>query len=184
MIRCCEAALRVLLESCRWTCWRAAVGVQELQQGLSSADTAVSPARACRLTCGADMHVKASMPALTKQGPPCLQVDMLVGDIYGKDRDYSNIGLSATTIASSFGKVVAEGKDLEDLDPADLALALCRWELLERMFERACDDPVVSPGLPARGMPCESVCCLEPEREQTPRCGALPGAVQGGTGLQ
>lgn len=29
---------------------------------------------------------------------------MLVGDIYG-GRDYSNIGLSATTIASSFGKV-------------------------------------------------------------------------------
>lgn len=54
-----------------------------------------------------------------------LQVDMLVGDIYG-DRDYSNIGLSATTIASSFGKVVLEGKDLEDFDPADIALALCR----------------------------------------------------------
>lgn len=54
-----------------------------------------------------------------------VQVDMLVGDIYG-DRDYSNIGLSATTIASSFGKVVSEGKDLEDIDPADIALALCR----------------------------------------------------------
>ena len=59
---------------------------------------------------------------------------MLVGDIYGKDRDYSNIGLSATTIASSFGKVVAEGKDLEDLDPADLALALCRWDLLAECY--------------------------------------------------
>lgn len=35
------------------------------------------------------------------------QVDMLVGDIYG-DRDYSSIGLSATTIASSFGKVVSQ----------------------------------------------------------------------------
>ena len=57
-----------------------------------------------------------------------LQVDMLVGDIYG-DRDYSNIGLSATTIASSFGKVVSEGKDLEDIDPADIALALCRCAL-------------------------------------------------------
>ena len=32
---------------------------------------------------------------------------MLVGDIYG-DRDYSSIGLSATTIASSFGKVVSQ----------------------------------------------------------------------------
>ena len=60
---------------------------------------------------------------------------MLVGDIYGKDRNYSNIGLSATTIASSFGKVVAEGKDLEDLDPADLALALCRWEPLGWMLQ-------------------------------------------------
>ena len=54
---------------------------------------------------------------------------MLVGDIYG-DRDYSNIGLSATTIASSFGKVVSEDKDLEDVDPADIALALCRLALL------------------------------------------------------
>ena len=36
------------------------------------------------------------------------QVDMLVGDIYG-DRDYSNIGLSASTIACSFGKVIAGG---------------------------------------------------------------------------
>lgn len=34
-------------------------------------------------------------------------VDMLVGDIYG-GRDYSNIGLAASTIASSFGKVVAQ----------------------------------------------------------------------------
>ena len=36
-----------------------------------------------------------------------LQVDMLVGDIYG-GRDYNAIGLSATTIASSFGKVVSQ----------------------------------------------------------------------------
>ena len=35
------------------------------------------------------------------------QVDMLVGDIYG-GRDYSTIGLSATTIASSFGKVIGQ----------------------------------------------------------------------------
>jgi pantothenate kinase len=32
------------------------------------------------------------------------KVDMLVGDIYG-GRDYTGIGLSANTIASSFGKV-------------------------------------------------------------------------------
>lgn len=53
------------------------------------------------------------------------QVDMLVGDIYG-ERDYTAIGLSATTIASSFGKVVAQDRDLEDFDPADIAMALCR----------------------------------------------------------
>ena len=33
---------------------------------------------------------------------------MLVGDIYG-GRDYTAIGLSATTIASSFGKVRGGG---------------------------------------------------------------------------
>lgn len=43
-------------------------------------------------------------PMLKRGSTPFLQVDMLVGDIYG-GRDYSNIGLSATTIASSFGKV-------------------------------------------------------------------------------
>lgn len=40
------------------------------------------------------------------------RVDMLVGDIYG-GRDYSSIGLSADTIASSFGKVVMEGGTLQ-----------------------------------------------------------------------
>ncbi|KAK9799347.1 hypothetical protein WJX73_008823 [Symbiochloris irregularis] len=53
------------------------------------------------------------------------KVDMLVGDIYG-NRDYSSIGLSASTIASSFGKVVSSDKELEDYSPADLCLALCR----------------------------------------------------------
>ncbi|CAD7700634.1 unnamed protein product [Ostreobium quekettii] len=52
-------------------------------------------------------------------------VDMLVGDIYG-GRDYSQIGLSADTIASSFGKVAAQDRDLEDYNPADIAMALCR----------------------------------------------------------
>ena len=53
------------------------------------------------------------------------QVDMLVGDIYG-DRDYTAIGLSASTIASSFGGVVSRGLDLAQCDPADIAMALCR----------------------------------------------------------
>lgn len=51
---------------------------------------------------------------------------MLVGDIYG-GRDYSSIGLSATTIACSFGKVVSQDKDLGDYNPADMAMSLCRW---------------------------------------------------------
>ena len=55
---------------------------------------------------------KACIGCCTALKPPALhvrclwQVDMLVGDIYG-DRDYSSIGLSASTIASSFGKVIA-----------------------------------------------------------------------------
>eukprot|EP01025_Chloroclados_australasicus_P053067 TRINITY_DN6208_c1_g2_i2.p1 TRINITY_DN6208_c1_g2~~TRINITY_DN6208_c1_g2_i2.p1 ORF type:complete len:616 (-),score=68.25 TRINITY_DN6208_c1_g2_i2:41-1852(-) len=52
------------------------------------------------------------------------KVDMLVGDIYG--RDYSAIGLSSDVIASSFGKVVSQDGQLQDYDKADLALALCR----------------------------------------------------------
>ena len=43
---------------------------------------------------------------------------MLVGDIYG-DRDYSSIGLSATTIASSFGKVVSQVNNLSLLASDD-----------------------------------------------------------------
>lgn len=50
-------------------------------------------------------------------------VDMLVGDIYG-GRDYETIGLSADTIASSFGKVVSEDRDLEDYNPAGASLLL------------------------------------------------------------
>ncbi|GIL89536.1 hypothetical protein Vretifemale_17363 [Volvox reticuliferus] len=52
-------------------------------------------------------------------------IDMLVGDIYG-GRDYASIGLSANTIASSFGKVVTQDKSLTDYNPADMCLALCR----------------------------------------------------------
>ncbi|GAQ88623.1 pantothenate kinase 2 [Klebsormidium nitens] len=52
-------------------------------------------------------------------------VDMLVGDIYG-GMDYSKIGLSASTIASSFGKVVSQDKGLEDYRPEDIALSLVR----------------------------------------------------------
>eukprot|EP00899_Mesostigma_viride_P013960 jgi/Mesvir1/22565/Mv18570-RA.2 len=64
------------------------------------------------------------MLALSAQGDNS-KVDMLVGDIYG-GMDYAKVGLSADTIASSFGKVVMEGKDLSDFRPADLALSLVR----------------------------------------------------------
>jgi pantothenate kinase len=43
------------------------------------------------------------MPPPGRSSGAAPQVDMLVGDIYG-ERDYSSIGLSASTIASSFGK--------------------------------------------------------------------------------
>ncbi|MED6185102.1 Pantothenate kinase 2, mitochondrial [Stylosanthes scabra] len=52
-------------------------------------------------------------------------IDMLVGDIYG-GLDYSKIGLSASTIASSFGKTISEKKELEDYRPEDISLSLLR----------------------------------------------------------
>jgi bifunctional damage-control phosphatase, subfamily II, fusion protein len=53
------------------------------------------------------------------------KVDLLVGDIYG-GRDYTGIGLSANTIASSFGKAIFQDKELPDYSPADIAMSLCR----------------------------------------------------------
>ncbi|XP_043813391.1 pantothenate kinase 2 isoform X4 [Manihot esculenta] len=52
-------------------------------------------------------------------------IDMLVGDIYG-GMDYGKIGLSASTIASSFGKAISEKKELEDYRPEDISLSLLR----------------------------------------------------------
>ncbi|XP_062116258.1 pantothenate kinase 2 isoform X2 [Humulus lupulus] len=52
-------------------------------------------------------------------------IDMLVGDIYG-GMDYSKIGLSASTIASSFGKAISENKELDDYRPEDISLSLLR----------------------------------------------------------
>ncbi|KAF6165295.1 hypothetical protein GIB67_042711 [Kingdonia uniflora] len=49
-------------------------------------------------------------------------VDMLVGDIYGMD--YSKIGLSKSTTASSFGKATFENKKPEDYRPEDISLSL------------------------------------------------------------
>lgn len=52
-------------------------------------------------------------------------IDMLVGDIYG-GMDYSKIGLSASTIASSFGKAISDKKELADYRPEDISLSLLR----------------------------------------------------------
>jgi hypothetical protein len=57
------------------------------------------------------------LPLVLVMAAAGLQVDMLVGDIYG-GRDYSAIGLSASTIACSFGKVVGQDKELQDYNPA------------------------------------------------------------------
>ena len=53
------------------------------------------------------------------------KVDMLVGDIYG-GRDYEKVGLSSSTIASSFGQVVMDEGCLEDYEKADITLSLLR----------------------------------------------------------
>ncbi|MQM06379.1 hypothetical protein Taro_039198 [Colocasia esculenta] len=56
-------------------------------------------------------------------------LDMLVGDIYG-GVDYAKrrlqIGLSASTIASSFGKAISGNKELSDYRPEDISLSLLR----------------------------------------------------------
>ncbi|XP_047307659.1 pantothenate kinase 1 isoform X2 [Impatiens glandulifera] len=52
-------------------------------------------------------------------------IDMLVGDIFG-GLDYSKIGLASTAIASSFGKVVSENKELDDYKPEDVSRSLLR----------------------------------------------------------
>jgi type II pantothenate kinase len=53
------------------------------------------------------------------------KVDMMVGDIYGKDsKALEKIGLSSDIVASSFGKLVANQNPLEDIKEEDLARAL------------------------------------------------------------
>jgi type II pantothenate kinase len=51
-------------------------------------------------------------------------IDLLVGDIYGTD--YSKLGLKATKIASSFGKVFKKGvhQSQDDFNPGDIAKSL------------------------------------------------------------
>jgi pantothenate kinase len=71
-----------------------------------------------------DTLVGHALKCILVRSPLHMQVDMLVGDIYG-GRDYSSIGLSATTIASSFGKVVGQDKELGDYNPAGEVCRLC-----------------------------------------------------------
>ena len=67
---------------------------------------------------------------------------MLVGDIYGGD--YNKIGLKATTIASSFGKVIKtppeeRKKKFKQQDIARSLLYLVRLDLLDFfLFNRLC----------------------------------------------
>ena len=51
-------------------------------------------------------------------------VDLLVGDIYGTD--YTKLGLKATKIASSFGKVFKKGvqQSRDDFEASDIAKSL------------------------------------------------------------
>lgn len=76
----------------------------------------------CRLLTGCQNFDE--MLQMSSQGDNS-KVDMLVGDIYG-GRDYAAHGLSATTIASSFGKVASLNMELEGYNKADIALSLLR----------------------------------------------------------
>jgi type II pantothenate kinase len=58
---------------------------------------------------------------LSEQGDSS-RVDMLVGDIYG--RDYDRFQLSADTVASSFGKSVSRANPRENAADGDIIRAL------------------------------------------------------------
>ncbi|KAI3438596.1 hypothetical protein D9Q98_001020 [Chlorella vulgaris] len=76
----------------------------------------------CKLLTGMDNF--DDILSLSSQGDNS-NVDMLVGDIYG-GRDYTGIGLSANTIASSFGKVINQHQELDQYNSADVVQSLCR----------------------------------------------------------
>jgi type II pantothenate kinase len=61
------------------------------------------------------------MLALSERGTNA-SVDMLVGDIYGQD--YSKMGLKATMIASSFGKVFQKGCGKREFKAEDMSKSL------------------------------------------------------------
>lgn len=76
----------------------------------------------CRLLTGCDSF--SDVLNLAMKGDPS-KVDMLVGDIYGKNSDaLDKIGLPSDIVASSFGKLVAKQNPSEGVKEEDLARAL------------------------------------------------------------
>eukprot|EP00736_Rhodelphis_marinus_P002042 Rmarinus@m.8429 len=66
------------------------------------------------------------------------KVDMLVGDIFGGD--YSKVGLSADTVASTFGKAVRRNKNKADFSEADIAkslLMMCCYNITQLAYLHA-----------------------------------------------
>ena len=76
----------------------------------------------CRLLTGSDSF--SDVLDLAMKGDPS-KVDMMVGDIYGKDSNaLEKIGLPSDIVASSFGKLVAKPNPSDGIKEEDLARAL------------------------------------------------------------
>jgi len=76
----------------------------------------------CRLLTGSDSF--SDVLDLAMKGDPS-KVDMMVGDIYGKNSNaLEKIGLPSDIVASSFGKLVAKPNPSEGVKEEDLARAL------------------------------------------------------------
>ncbi|KAL3784130.1 hypothetical protein HJC23_005788 [Cyclotella cryptica] len=76
----------------------------------------------CRLLTGSDSF--SDVLNLAMKGDPS-KVDMMVGDIYGKNSNaLEKIGLPSDIVASSFGKLVAKQNPSEGVKEEDLARAL------------------------------------------------------------
>lgn len=76
----------------------------------------------CRLLTGSDSF--SDVLNLAMKGDPS-KVDMMVGDIYGKNsKALEKLGLPSDVVASSFGKLVAKQNPSEGIKEEDLARAL------------------------------------------------------------
>lgn len=76
----------------------------------------------CRLL--TDVETFEDVMKLAEQGDPS-KVDMMVGDIYGNDKEaLEKLGLPANIVASSFGKLVSKQEPAAGLKQEDLARAL------------------------------------------------------------